>query len=119
MKKIALVVAILFMFGLAAAYAETIWPQKKVGTASAAIVSGKGRFGGIVVATNGTNSVTVDVRDATGAGAGDKLIPTTVITSSATDRIRAISVPQVFTTGIYVTITTSGTCEYIVYYETR
>ena len=117
MKKIALVVAILFMFG--AAYAETIWPQKKAGTASAAIVAGKGRFGGIVVATDGTNSVTVDVRDATGAGAGDKLIPTTVITSSATDRIRAISVPQVFTTGIYVTITTSGTCEYIVYYETR
>jgi hypothetical protein len=117
MKKIT-ILAILFTFMLTAgAYAQTIWTHTAVKTASAKITDGRGYFGGIIITTDGTNNVTVDVRDATTAGTGTKLIPTTVIL--ANERVKSISAPQFYWTGVYVTVTTSGTTEYVVYYEKR
>lgn len=84
-------------------------------TADALIKSGPGNFDGIVVVTDGTNAVTLDIYDNT-AASGKKLIPTTVITTSAADRVRSIGFtnPVKFNTGIYVDITCAGTVKYIV-----
>jgi hypothetical protein len=84
-------------------------------TADALIATGPGNFDGIVVVTDGTNPVTVTIYDST-AASGKQLIPTSVITTSAVDRIRAIgyTTPVRFNTGLYVDITCAGTVKYTV-----
>jgi len=89
--------------------------------ADAAITSGYGWFHGIIVATDGTNAVTVDIYDSASA-TGRKLIPTTVITTSANDRVQAIGYGEedvYYRLGIYVDITCAGTVGYMVVYNPK
>ncbi len=89
-------------------------------TGDAAILVGAGVFGGIVVATDGTNAVTVSIYDNATTNSGTELIPTTVITTSATDRVQYIFPPRPIevSNGIYVDITLGGgSCGYVVYYR--
>jgi len=86
-------------------------------TADALIYTGEGVLHGIIVVTDATNAVTVNIYDGVTA-TGTRLIPETVVTTSAVDRIQAIRPPAPvrFYTGIYVDITCSGTAKYVVYF---
>jgi len=88
-------------------------------TGSALLLTGTGVFYGILVMTDGTNAVTVDIYDNTSAAGTAKFIPTWVVPTSATDRAKSawIAPGHSITTGIYVNITCSGTVKYKVYYE--
>jgi len=87
-------------------------------TASAAIATSPGYLHGIVVITDGTNSVTVDIYDNASAASGTKLIPQWIVTTSSSNRAQSYSIdpPIKFSNGIYVVVTTSGTVTYMVYY---
>ena len=89
-------------------------------TGSACILESKGLFYGILLITDGTNAVTLDIYDNTTAS-GIKIIPTTTVTTSAADRIRSLSfaLPLHVSNGIYVNVTCSGTVTYMVYFEER
>jgi hypothetical protein len=88
--------------------------------ASALIDTGDGMFCGIIVATDATNAVTLDVYDGV-AAAGVKLIPTTVIPSSATDRVRMIPIPGGavrYYDGLYVNASVgAGAFSYVAYFQ--
>ncbi|MCK5019384.1 MAG: hypothetical protein KAS32_20165 [Candidatus Peribacteraceae bacterium] len=85
-------------------------------TADALIATGEYYLYGIMVITDGTNSVTVDTYDNT-SGSGTKLHPQWVVTTGANERAKTLSFdPPVFAgTGIYVDITTAGTVNYMTY----
>jgi hypothetical protein len=119
MKKYLLV--LLLIVGLA----SLVWAQPPVKasatqTASALITTNAANFHGITVITDGTNAVTVDVYGNTSA-AVPKLIPTWLVTSSATDRAQTYSIypPIRSESGIYVNISVAGggSASYMVYYQ--
>jgi hypothetical protein len=89
-------------------------------TAAGLIVQGTGQFHGVMVTTDGTNTVTLDVYDAVIAS-GTKLITTQIIPSSATNRVFAVGVspPVKFSKGIYVnsSVAGGGSYSYIVYFN--
>jgi hypothetical protein len=123
MKKRILSVLLAVMLVTGAALASgpsSIVIQSTEQSADATVYTGGGWFYGIILTTDGTNSVTVDIYDNT-AASGTKLIPTTVIPSSAAERSASIGFgsPVNFSNGIYVDITTSGTAGYMVYYYTK
>lgn len=100
-------------------------PQEYMGysavkTADALIHTGQGYFYGIVVATDGSDAVTVETYDNT-AGSGTELHPDTICTTSASDRLCALSFdpPVPYNTGLYIDITTSGSASYVVYYREK
>lgn len=115
MKRILLAVCIIVLLASSALARSS---DEKNG--SAQIVTGRGFFTGLLVATDGANAVTVAVYDSNDGAAGKKLMPAMVITTSATDRVQYIGfdakeVP--FFNGVYVSITCAGTVGYVVYYE--
>ncbi len=119
MKRFTIPLIILLSFFIyGSVYGQTSEVPSITYTASARVFTGPGYFHGITVITDGTNSVTVDVYDGLTA-TGRKLIPTTVVTSSATDRSWAYNLypPVRVTNGIYVNITVAGggTASYMVY----
>jgi hypothetical protein len=121
MKKISAFILCLVLMATIA-YAESV-PYSMVSTvktATALIYTGDIQFNGIIIATDGTNAVTLDVYDGT-TTAGTKVIPQLVIPSSATNRSFALSVdPGIHMyTGIYVVISVagSGSASYTVYYK--
>lgn len=89
-------------------------------TADALILTGSGYLYGIMVATDGTNAVTVDIYDSTD-NSGTVFVPTFVIPTSATDRARTLSFnpPVPYSQGVYVDITCAGTLSYVGYYRSR
>jgi hypothetical protein len=93
--------------------------QSATQTGDAAVVTGPGVFHGIMVITDGTNAVTMDIYDNASAASGTKLIPTWTITTSSTNRAQTISFfpPVRFLNGIYVDITCAGTVAYMVYFN--
>ena len=90
-------------------------------TASAIITPRSGKFHGILFTTDGTNTVTVSIYDNATAAAGNELIPTSYITSSAANRLSSISIdpPVKYHNGIYVHVAVAGggAVSYMVYYE--
>lgn len=79
----------------------------------ALITNEKCIFNGFLLVTDGTNDVTIDVLDEEG---GDKVIPT--ITVKGSDNLLAMDVsPGLKADGLYINITTSGTCKYQIYYN--
>jgi hypothetical protein len=90
-------------------------------TGDAAIVSGAGCFAGIVIQTDGANSVTVSIYDNASAASGNDLIAEWVVTSNSDTRYHALGFEispclNRSYNGIYVDITTSGAVKYMVYY---
>jgi len=73
-------------------------------------------FYGVWIATDGTNSVTVNVYDNT-AGSGKKIIPTTIVAGSAYFGGGFVPIGVMASTGLYVAITTSGTAQVVIYYD--
>lgn len=116
MKKLLAALAIMFTL------ASSAWAVGVVGsTGDALIAVGRGSFRGIIVHTDATNSVTVDIYDATSA-TGTKLLSSWTVTTSAVDRVQAIGFSDnecPFENGIYVDVTTSGTVTYDTYYVSR
>ena len=86
-----------------------------VKTADALIATGWTEMHGVIVTTDGTNAVTMDIHNGT-TTAGAKIAPT--ITFPATPVTQAVSFnpPVSCSSGIYVNITTAGTVSYTVYY---
>lgn len=92
-------------------------------TASASVVAGAGYLYKIVLATDGSNAVTIDgVYDSLTA-TGTRLLPDNYeVTTSATDRTHTISFessPVQFSTGVYVDVSTAGALDYMVYYRDK
>ena len=98
---------------------EGIVQQSDSETASALIYTGACNFHGIIVCTDGTNDITLNIYDNI-AGSGTKIIPETIIPTSADIRSQHIKFPTPVkcSTGLYVTVSGSGTESYMVYYET-
>lgn len=121
MKKKLIIILLALLLIVPSAYSAEPWSQQSAEKAiDAAITTTSGIFHGIIVATDGTNACTVSIYDNATAASGTELIPTTVITSSATDRVQAISIsPAVrYYNGIYVDITLgAGAVGYMVYFK--
>ena len=110
---------VLLLFLVVSSLAVDWCNYSPVKTASAKILQGAGTFYGVVVATDGTNAVTMSVYDNI-AASGTLIVPTTVIPSSATNRVFAVGfTPAVkFNNGLYVAVSVAGggSCSYVVYY---
>lgn len=119
-RLIGLVLCLLMIAATVSAQEATYLRASGVQTASALIHTGDALFAGIVVATDGTNAVTLDVYDGTTTG-GTKVIPQTVIPSSATNRSWALSIDPglLVRSGIYIVVSVAGggSCAYTVYYK--
>ena len=88
-----------------------------VKTADALIATGWTEMHGVVITTDGTNAVTMDIYNGTST-AGAKIVPT--ITFPATPKTQAIgwNPPVSCGTGVYIDITVAGggSCSYTAYY---
>lgn len=119
MKKVLIALAILFYLS-APAFGANL---KSVGkTADAAITAGSGYLKGIIIHTDGTNSVTFAVYDHATAASGSKLFSTFTVTTSSANRATTISFGDKecpYVNGIYVDITTAGSVTYDVYFESN
>jgi hypothetical protein len=114
LMRLALVLAILL--SVTVAFAGTASETK---TDDASITTGYGYFLGIIVVTDGTNAVTLDIYDST-AASGRKLIPTTTIPTGTSNRFAVIGFADgdlYYYAGIYVDVTCAGTVSYMVYYD--
>jgi succinyl-CoA synthetase alpha subunit len=116
-KRILLVVAVALLV-CATAYAQSFVNSSGSKTATAAIFGEAGKLHGIVVSTDGTNAQTIDIYDNT-TNSGTKLIPTWIVTTSATDRTQSLGFypPVNFSNGCYVVVSGSGAMSYVVYYS--
>ena len=114
-KRIILGVAIAVLI-CATAYAQSFVNSSGSKTGSAVIFGMPGNLHKIVVSTDATNAQTVDIYDSVD-DSGTKLIPTWIVTTSATDRTQTIgfSPPVRFSTALYVKVAGSGTMSYVVY----
>lgn len=85
----------------------------------AAITIKEGVFHGVIIISDSSDYIDMDIYDNATEASGTKLIPTVRITTSSTDRIQTISLspPVRFYNGIYVDITTNGTVKYMIYWE--
>lgn len=124
MKKKLIALSLLMVFLVVnIVYATSASYVRQAGefTASAIITPSAGKFHGILFTTDGTNTVTVSIYDNAAAADGRELIPTSYITSSASNRLSSISIdpPVKYYNGIYVNIAVAGggTVSYMVYYE--
>jgi hypothetical protein len=84
-------------------------------------ITGPGAFGGIILLTDGTNNVTVNIYDNDKPlPDGNKLIPTNTVFTGTT-RIWALGYdpPTPVSLGVYVTISVAGggTCSYQILYD--
>lgn len=120
MKKLIVILGILFLFGSVVAQAANL---RSVGnTTDAAITTGSGYLKGIIVHTDSANSVTLNVYDNASAASGNKLFSTLTVTTSAANRVTTIGFDDkecLYVNGIYVDITTAGTVTYDVYFESN
>lgn len=117
MKKAIILLVILMLIGMAGiGMAADQCRATAEKTASAAIITGAGSLCGVMIATDGTNAVTLNIYDNT-AASGTKLIPTRVIPTSATSRGWSLSfIPAIpFKTGLYISVATDGSVSYVPY----
>lgn len=116
MKKLIIGLVVAVLIGMAGiGYADDCRATAEK-TASAAIVTGAGKLCGVMIATDGTNAVTLNIYDNT-AASGTKLIPTRVIPTSSTSRGWSVGFnPAIpFKTGLYISVSTAGTVSYVPY----
>lgn len=112
MKKI-LVSMFIVLFLVTSAFSET-YTEYKTYSNSAVVTYSQGILGGIILAGDGTNAVTIAVYNGNNSSA-QKIIPTCVVT----DRVKSFSLDVQFSQGIYVEATSSGPFQYTVYYKSR
>jgi hypothetical protein len=85
-------------------------------TGDVALTATGGLLAGLMVITDGTNTVTMDIYDNATAASGKKLVPTMPITTSSTNRISTFALDVPYHNGLYFDITCSGTVSYMVYF---
>lgn len=126
LKKIAYVILACVLVPVAAmSFKPTSWMRAtSQQTADHSVLKKAGWFYGILVQTDGTNEVWVDVYDVSAsmlseATAGSKLIPQWVITTSSSDRMQSLSLdpPVPFDAGLFVDISTAGSVKFTTYYN--
>ncbi len=117
----------LVLVGFQAIAHETKWngftvdiARSSVQTASASIATGRGLFYGIIVRTDGTNAVTLNVYDS-GAANGTKLTPANLVINGASfvsGWSLGLDPAVTYTSGIYVSVSVAGggACSYQVLY---
>lgn len=115
MRKIIVLLAVLVLFLAAPLKAEDMQASGNF-SADALVYIGPGSLFGIAIATDATNAVTVSIYDNT-TNSGKLLVPTFVVSTSATDRVKSFFVyPAIeFKNGVYVDITCAGTVGYELY----
>lgn len=128
-KMIALFFAFALVFAAISSAVETKWAGRSVDiakhsiqTESAAITTGAGLFYGIIVRTDGTNNVTLNIYDARSA-TGTRLTPANIVisgTSYQSGWAFSLDPPITYTSGVYVSVSVAGggTCSYDVLYYT-
>lgn len=121
MKRLLIALLLTLLMATGAYAGGDFWcktSDEQIGTV--AITTSPGIFHGIILATDASAAVTISIYDNATTAEGVELIPTTVITTSATDRVQSISIsPGVrFYNGIYVVIDVGqGAVAYNVYYK--
>jgi len=121
-KVFALLIALFVLAGSTSwAYTPTYMIYSSVYTSDqAAVYSGDCWLYGVIVLTDGTNDVTVEIYDSL-TNAGTQVHPDWIATTSSANRASAISFdpPLQMKTGISVDITVGGggTVAYVVYYR--
>lgn len=122
MKKrffLAIVLALLVMLPTVSLAQESNVQASGVKTADTLVATGVGYFHGIMVVTDGANTCTVTVYDNTSA-AGTKMFPSVIVPAAASYGMAySFNPPRIFRTGLYVDITTSGTCSFDVDYSVK
>jgi len=122
-KRIIVLSLLIILLAASIVYATSASFVRQAGefAASSVITPRAGKFHGILFTTDGTNTVTVSIYDNATAAAGNELIPTSYITSSAANRLSSISIdpPVKYHNGIYVHVAVAGggAVSYMVYYE--
>ena len=121
----------LLMVSFPASSFETKWEgaveniaTHSIQTESASIATGRGFFYGIIVRTDGTNNVTLNVYDS-GAASGNRLLPSNIVingVNNVSGWAFGTDPALKFTAGIYVdaSVAGGGTVEYeVLYYKIR
>ena len=132
MKKV--FILFLVFLGLAVAQSqafETKWEgvteniaTHSIKTESASICTGRGFFYGIIVRTDGTNNVTLNVYDS-GTASGNRLLPSNIVingVNNVSGWAFGTDPALKFTAGVYVdaSVAGGGTVEYeVLYYKIR
>ena len=118
MKRLFLVITIIFIAATMVSAGDITPSADK--TASAVVDADNGAFNGILVVTDGTNAVTLDIYDTNVAVAsGRKLVPQITIPTGASNRLFVLSFdpPLPYKIGCYVVVTCVGTVTYKTYTE--
>ena len=116
MKKKILVVLMVLLFAVCAWAQDNAARYSGSKAASALITTGQGLFYGVLIATDSTTAITVNVYDNT-AASGSKIIPSITVPTAADYRLQGIypPVPIRYYNGLYVSISSTD-CAYSVYY---
>ena len=122
MKKrtILIVVALLLIPIIAASFTPKLWMRYSVGnTADVSISAVEGFFYGIIVKTDGSFPVWVNVFADDVSTPGTNLIKDWVVTTSSTDRTQSTSYdpPLPYSDGLMVDVSTGGTVSFDVFYR--
>jgi hypothetical protein len=113
MKRILVLLTALLLFS-GPSFSGEIYPEKKTFTGDALVITGSGIVGGIIGTGDGTNAVTITIRDGRDAG-GAKITPSEVFTG----RAFSMSLDTTYENGLFVSASSSGALEYTVYFKSR
>jgi hypothetical protein len=86
-------------------------------TASGIVIAEPCIFGGFFLGTDSANDPTITVYDNAAAASGEELVPTTEYDASVLGLNGAIGFSVLARNGVYIEITTAGTCEVTVLYH--
>ena len=104
MKKLYAAIIIVLLFASTSLAAEWSFGSG-MQTGSAAIHAGPGMLRQIIVSTDGSTPVVIDLYDHASTPSGTRLIPTWTVTTSSVDRIQTLPIDnERFTNGIYANI---------------
>ncbi|HHT9144710.1 MAG TPA: hypothetical protein ACFYD4_03370 [Candidatus Wunengus sp. YC61] len=120
MKKILCIIGLLLMVIVSYGYAEDWHFSSGQKTTSALIKTGVGNFSGIIIVTDGTWPVEMNIFDAiSGAATGKRIIPSILVPSSENVMQILMPVNSVrFNNGLFVSmVCSSGTYGYTVFYK--
>jgi hypothetical protein len=109
--KMKILLVVVLLVGILPAVAMASRSQQTIGSAASALIAtGPGYLKGLVVHTDGTNSVSVEIFDNTSA-AGTQILSDWTVTTSATNRATTLYFSAgdcLFNLGLYIKVTVGG-----------